>query len=216
MAAPAGLAALPSSYCEAAGPPSHWRFGLGGGWLSSDIVMDGRFHGTFEDRMVLANATWSFADLWALRAGAGMVVDGAADVGGERRTLGTGWLAEAAISRVFLTGQPVFLLGAFGLSASSASADGPAGKTRFSAGDGRLTVTVGRTFFDRVSPYLSGTVFGGPIFYRTAGADLTGTDTRHWQLAAGLAAALPKRVDLFVEWAPLGERALSAGVGFTP
>jgi hypothetical protein len=54
--------------------------------------------------------------------------------------------------------------------------------------------------------------FGGPVFWRYQGVAVTGTDTHHYQLGAGLALGLGERVGLFAEGIPLGEQALSAGV----
>ena len=43
---------------------------------------------------------------------------------------------------------------------------------------------------------------------------MTGTDVHHYQLGVGLAAGLPAHLSLYVEGAPLGERAISGGLGF--
>jgi hypothetical protein len=82
---------------------------------------------------------------------------------------------------------------------------------RYSAFDLRLGAVVGTTFFDRLSPYALGRVFGGPVYWRYQGAAVTGTDTHHYQLGAGLALMLARRLDIFAEAVPLGERSLSAG-----
>jgi len=42
---------------------------------------------------------------------------------------------------------------------------------------------------------------------------VTGTDTHHFQIGAGLAVNLGRSWNAFAEGVPLGERALSAGVG---
>jgi hypothetical protein len=54
--------------------------------------------------------------------------------------------------------------------------------------------------------------FGGPVFWRYQGEAVTGTDTHHYQLGAGLALR-PKNLNAFVEGVPLGELALSLGGG---
>jgi hypothetical protein len=56
-------------------------------------------------------------------------------------------------------------------------------------------------------------VFGGPVFWRYQGEAVTGSDTHHYQLGAGLALRLSKNFNAFVEGVPLGERALSLGGG---
>lgn len=82
---------------------------------------------------------------------------------------------------------------------------------RYTALDLRLGAAFGATFFDALSAYALARVFGGPVFWRYAGAAVTGTDTSHFQLGVGLAYRIAERVDVFAEGVPLGERALTAG-----
>jgi hypothetical protein len=42
---------------------------------------------------------------------------------------------------------------------------------------------------------------------------VTGTDRYHYQVGGGLVTALPGGFDMFVEGVPLGERAITLGVG---
>ena len=76
-----------------------------------------------------------------------------------------------------------------------------------------LGALVGKTFWKTLSPYVGARVFGGPVFWRFADEDVTGTDRYHYQLAAGLLASLPKGVDVYAELAPLGERSVAVGGG---
>ncbi len=91
---------------------------------------------------------------------------------------------------------------------------GAAGGRGFFRGaiDARLGATVGKTFFDRVSPYAALRAFGGPVIWTEGDTTRSGTDRYHVQLAGG-AALLLDPVDVFVEGAPLGEQAVSAGLG---
>jgi len=74
-------------------------------------------------------------------------------------------------------------------------------------------VIVGKTFARFFTPYAVARVFGGPVFWQCgAGVDLGG-DVHHFQVGAGLTLTLANRVDVFFEGIPLGERALSGGVG---
>jgi hypothetical protein len=75
--------------------------------------------------------------------------------------------------------------------------------------DVRASVTISRTLWRIVTPYLSARVFGGPIFWR----DTTGTDKTHLQLALGLAIEPVAGFTLHVEGALLSERGLSGGIG---
>lgn len=78
--------------------------------------------------------------------------------------------------------------------------------------DLRVGAVAGWTFAERVSPYLAGRVFGGPISWEYDGAAVTGTDDYHYQPAVGVALSLSP-LDINAEWAFLGERGFSAGVG---
>lgn len=65
-----------------------------------------------------------------------------------------------------------------------------------------------------VAPYLGLKVFGGPVSWTWAGRPITGTDVHHYQVAIGVAAALPGGLDLLAEASLLGERSTTASVGW--
>lgn len=75
--------------------------------------------------------------------------------------------------------------------------------------DLRASVTVSRTLWQVLTPYVSARVFGGPIFWR----DATGADETHLQLALGLGIAPLPGFSLHVEGAILSERGVSGGIG---
>jgi hypothetical protein len=81
----------------------------------------------------------------------------------------------------------------------------------FTSTDLKGAVTAAWPLWGVVAPYLSATVFGGPIFYRGS----IGGDRYHYQVLAGAAVALPRGFDLFVEGSPVGARALTGGLGWT-
>jgi hypothetical protein len=56
---------------------------------------------------------------------------------------------------------------------------------RVTAVDFRAGVTVGKTFFDRLTLYLAGRVFAGPVFWQIDGVDVTGGDVHHYSLGGG-------------------------------
>ena len=130
-----------------------------------------------------------------------------------------GWAAAAACSWRVVDGaasKPLVLLsltlGASGASTRELHRD----ETElYTAIDVRAGAVVGKTLFDALTPYLGARVFGGPIFWTFRGEDVLGTDQYHFQVAFGLAAALPGGIDVFAEGAPLGERAASLGAGAT-
>ena len=79
--------------------------------------------------------------------------------------------------------------------------------------DLRAGAMVGKTLWDRVVPYAAVRVFGGPVLWTLAGADVVGGDRYHVTVGAGLVVRLPRDADLSAEVMPLGER--SASLGFT-
>lgn len=81
--------------------------------------------------------------------------------------------------------------------------------TPYTALDIRVGLAAGYTFLERITPYAVVRAFGGPVFY----GGLFGTDLFHFQLGAGLVVGLPLGLDLSVEFIPLGEQRISAGVG---
>jgi hypothetical protein len=144
-----------------------------------------------------------------LSAGAGAFLGGSlTTAGGARQDFSPGvvavlggawriWDPERAGPFALLTGQ---------LSYASTRAAAMA----YNALDLRAGVVVGTTLARIVTPYAAARAFGGPVFW---GSELTGTDTHHYQVAAGVAVLLWRRVDLFAEGVPLGERGIAVGVG---
>jgi hypothetical protein len=83
----------------------------------------------------------------------------------------------------------------------------------YQALDLRLGGELGVELLQVFRPYALARVFGGPVFWHYQGAKVTGTDTHHYQLGAGLGLRLSKSFNGFAEGVPLGERALSLGLG---
>jgi hypothetical protein len=89
-----------------------------------------------------------------------------------------------------------------------------AGGASFTAFDLRAAAIAGRTIERVFTPYFVARAFGGPIYWRIDGDDVTGTDRYKYQFGGGFSVALPSRVlDFFVEGIAFGERGLAAGVG---
>lgn len=158
------------------------------------------------------------SDTVTVGGGAGVGLPGYLEAGGERYSIGPGWLLSAAMSWRLLEGRkslPFLLLsaslGASGASTESIYAVAPAAP--LIALDIRAGLLVGKTFWDALSPYAAARVFGGPVFWERHGESVVGTDTRHFQVAVGVSSALPGGLDLFAEVAPLGERAVTIGAG---
>ena len=86
-------------------------------------------------------------------------------------------------------------------------------KTNYFSSDLRLGGRASWNVKGKVFPYISARFFGGPVRWTLNGKDVTGTDIHHYQCALGIAIQLGK-MGIFVEWAGLGERALSTGMSF--
>ncbi len=133
-----------------------------------------------------------------------------------------GWLISGSWSRRLLdgTGSKPFVLVSVSLGVSGAwtREEVPAGVPApdlapFYAIDLRAGLTVGKTFFNTLSPYGAARVYGGPVIWKYDGSTTTGGDRYHFQLAVGLVTALPKGFDLYAEVAPGGERGVTVGGG---
>jgi hypothetical protein len=85
----------------------------------------------------------------------------------------------------------------------------------YQAIDVRAGAVAAMTFRRLLTPYALARAFGGPVLWRYNGASVSGTDIHHYQLGAGLALLLRRRIDLFAEAIPLGERGLAAGAGLS-
>lgn len=84
------------------------------------------------------------------------------------------------------------------------------GGVPFTAFDARLGVLAGYTVGQRITPYLVGRVFGGPVLFRGS----TGTDAYHVQLGVGAVLGLTNGLDVAAEVVPFGEQRVSLSVGY--
>jgi hypothetical protein len=198
-----------------------WRVGVNYGGFSSTLIF-GNEHLDIGERAVLATLQFRASERWTLQASAGLLVDGALVSGNVQHLMRPGWLYGVAASYRVLDGarwMPFILVAGSFSASSTATQPSDAAGTGFHAQlmsfDVSAVVTVGKTFFRVLSPYLVGRVFGGPVFWQQAADLRTGTDAYHYQLGAGLAVALFQRFDAFAEYAPLGERRLSFGAGIS-
>lgn len=175
---------------------------------------------SIERRAVVATYERRLGSAWTVQVGAGGILWGSLGVSGARHSFGPGWSASVATSYRLLDGRgrmPFLLLGgSLAVANATTREDKPgAAEVPYWAGDLRVSGILGKTFFDVLSPYVAARAFGGPIFWRVAGEDVTGTDRYHVQLGFGLSASLPVGLDVFAELVPLGERAVSTGAGFS-
>jgi hypothetical protein len=165
------------------------------------------------EQTVLVTAGWHWSPRWGVEAGIGSILGGSLTTpDGIRHTLGPGPAATVAASWLGLYETPVrpFLMLGGSASMSRATTDRLA---TLMAVDIRVTAMVGKTFFQAVTPYVVGRVFGGPVYWDQLAP--VGTDTHHYAVGAGITVRLPAGVDAFAEGIPLGEKSLSAGAGIS-
>ena len=178
-------------------------------------------------RMTTAFLEWRPGRRWSVAFAAGALLGGWVDLAwpGRRESLRLAPGLLTALSGSYLASRegafaPFVLTGlSLGAGFERAIAEphpeaaGQQAAEPFTAVDLRLSVTVGKTFAERLRPYASVRTFGGPI---VLGSRALGTDRYHLQAAFGLAVVLPRGFDVFAEAAPGPERAASFGVGFAP
>lgn len=218
----AEIGVTPKSETKSAPRPKAKRFRAGAviGHAASTLVFEGKTRVDINRRAILATIERRLSEKWTLQVAAGGIVAGTLNDNGDRYAFGPGWSAGISTSYRALDGRgrsPFLLLGgtlAFaGARTQSEEPNSP--NVRYFAGDVRLSVVVGKTFFQALSPYAVARVFGGPISWQIKGKNVTGTDAYHFQLGAGLSVAMPLGLDAFVEAVPLGERAVSTGLGYS-
>ena len=218
----AELGAAPKNESPAAAKPvvkvPRNRVSVVVGHASSTLVFEGTTRVAMDRRAVLATYERRVSSKWTVQLAAGAIATGWLRENGNVYEFGPGWSAGISTSYRALDGRgakPFLLLGgtlAFaGASTQAVNPDGP--KIGYLAGDLRLSVVVGKTFFQALSPYAVVRGFGGPIWWQIASADVLGTDAYKFQVGAGLAVAMPWGLDAFIEGVPLGEKALSTGLG---
>lgn len=153
----------------------------------------------------------------------GAGIGGLMTIGTQRFRVLPGWEVTAAYSRRLLDGRgklPFLVLGIAGGASGARTREEvrgvpQAGTDALYTFDIRAGLTVGKTFWDTLSPYAVLRAFGGPVIWSYEGKSVLAGDRYHVQLGAGLVTSLPRRFDVFVEGVPLGERALTLGVGKT-
>jgi hypothetical protein len=156
---------------------------------------------------------------WSFRAAVGAIVGGTldGDETGDRHELRPGALAAVSAARQWQPGDGRWFVtgsAAIGVAMASTRSRFGADSERFTAGDLRIGALVGRTFADRFSPYLLARLFGGPVLWTVAGESVSGGDTSHFQLGAGVSVNLPARTSIVIDVSAVGEQALSVGVGW--
>lgn len=179
------------------------------GAFRTTLVFAGAERLRLEAMAVSASFEWRASPRWTLAAAAGGIFLGRLLSDSETFDFSGG--AVGSVSGSFLALEQGRYWPFIMVAASLAATGVRAAPTAYVAIDARLTATVGYTFFERVTPYAVGRVFGGPVFWRNQ----TGTDLYHYQVGAGLVVGLPFGFDLNAEVIPLGEQRVTAGLGYS-
>jgi hypothetical protein len=164
------------------------------------------------------SGSWKLDDKWSLRGGVGLIRDGKLTPPGQTtQTVQSGGLLAAGIEYLWQQGEdymPYIDFSVF-ISASSAKIENPTTqqKSTYFSSDLRLGGRASWIINDAIFPYLTARVFGGPVSWELEGKDVIGTDIHHYQFALGTAVQFGQ-TGVFVEWAGLGEEALSVGMSY--
>ena len=162
------------------------------------------------------SGSWQVNEKWAIRGGLGLILDGQLRPPNESAqkvkpgglvAIGFEYLTRAGESYAPFVDLSVFLSG------SSTEIENPNTRvqTNYFSSDLRLGARASWNIRNSLFPYVSARVFGGPVFWTLNDKDVIGTDIHHCQVALGTAIQFG-RVGTFVEWAGIGEKALSMGM----
>jgi hypothetical protein len=184
--------------------------------LDTTLRFDGDRRFDVEQTAVSASASWQLNPRWTARAGLGVVTGGSlTSATGAVHDFKPGGLISFAAERRGSAGSgwTPSLDYSLALGATWAKTEAPdtTSRTGYFAADLRLGARASWLLAGRTMGYAAARVFGGPVNWEIEGDGVMGTDTHHYQLAAGLASQVGS-VGLFAEWAALGEQGFSAGL----
>jgi hypothetical protein len=191
-----------------------WRTGAAGLYTSTTIDFGGGLHSDETRGSIVASLAYQPTNRLTVQLAAGSTVGGHLDTPAGVYEFSPGPTGAAGVSYRLVSGVKPFVIVTANLSFSAASTQlsGETGeKVSYDAFDLRGGALVGTTLAGVLSPYAVVRAFGGPIYWQYQGQSVTGTDAHHYQVGAGLTLVLARRVDLFAEGVPLGERSLAAG-----
>ena len=192
--------------------------GVGLGSLSSTLSFDGSHEVDIEMNTSSLSGAWRLNDKWSLRGGLGIIRDGKLTPRGRitHNVLSGGMVAVGAeyLWQQGENAKPYIDFSVF-ISASSAEVENPitAETTSYLSSDLRLGGRASWIIKDKIFPYVTARVFAGPVSWELDGIDIIGSDIHHYQIALGSAIQFGK-IGTFVEWAGLGENALSVGMSY--
>jgi hypothetical protein len=182
------------------------------------LRFDGESDYDIVQHAAVASLGYRLSERTSLRLAAGTIFAGEMEGEGRRYELGPGYTASlSGAHRWFGRSDEVpFLTTTLALGVSGVETrEQPQGEEEtMTSGDLRLGVLFGMTFAEVISPYLVARGFVGPVAWRQAGRDRSGSDRRKYALGLGVSAAVG-RFDFLVEGTLLGEQSLSVGLGYS-
>jgi hypothetical protein len=179
--------------------------------MRTHVVFDNDVTYELQEQAATAFAGYSTAAGTSYRASLGVLIDGGLEPG--THDFDPGFVVALGLSHQWPLGDGTwFVTGSAGLSVARASTHvAGAAEASFTAGDARAGVIAGRTLGTIWTPYVLARGFGGPVWWTVDGAAVTGTDTRHFQLGAGLSVVTPLGLTINIDVSALGEQAASLG-----
>jgi hypothetical protein len=195
-----------------------WHVGASGSYTSTTNDFSGGLHSAETRRSVVASVAYQPWRRTTLQLAAGGTLGGQLTTpagkyefsDGPTAAVGAAWrVVDGARPFVILTSNLSFSAASTHSTSSGTTGAGP--EVSYEAFDLRVGALVGTTIFQVLSPYAVGRAFGGPVYWRYQGANVTGTDAHHFQVGGGVNLLVARRLALFAEGIPLGERSVAAG-----
>jgi len=192
------------------------NIGLGIGTFNSTLRFEGDRDVDVEMSTVSLSASWRLNQKLSIRGGVGMILDGELESGNHiSHEINPGALFSAGVEyiAVYGDGKKPYIDLTLVYSGSFTKTENAITNQRanYSAADLRVAARAGWNVNNSFFPYLTGRVFAGPVSWELDGEDETGSDIHHYQLAMGSAIQI-SRLSIYLEWAGLGEQAISVGL----
>lgn len=191
-----------------------WALGVSGVYTSTRLRFSSSLHADQIRYASLATLAYLPTPKLVLQVSAGAAFGGSLTTPDGEHTFSPGPTAALGLDyRAFDDGR-YFLVLTSSLSFATARTQlGNESTEAYTAFDLRVGAQAGLQLANVLRPYALVRAFGGPVYWRYQGEAVTGTDTHHYQLGAGLAVRLTKALSAFAEGVPLGERAVALGAG---
>lgn len=192
----------------------HWATGVSALYTSTQLRFSGSVHADQTRYATLAALAYLPLPELVLQVGAGVAFGGSLTLPDGRHEFSPGPIGSVGADWRVWDDERFFLLLSAVLSASFARTELPGAESvGYQAFDLRIGAQFGVDVAGVLRPYAVARAFGGPVFWQYQGQDVSGTDTHHYQLGAGVGVRLSRHLNAFAEGIPLGEQALSLGVG---